>query len=188
MVTYIVLAIFFKSLSQPFGILYTIPISMIGVLPGLAIFAGGQFGFLEIIGLIILVGIVENVAIFLIDAANQKIDEEGWDEKRAIAYASGLRLRPVLLTKVAALASLAPLAITSQFYRSISVVIIFGILASGALSLVTTTILFIFFKWLSRKFHGIKAYWWPFFIVAFPIYIIVWGIQDLIKENRHDVG
>ncbi|MEI6729455.1 MAG: efflux RND transporter permease subunit [bacterium] len=187
-VTYIVLAVFFRSLSQPFGILYTIPLSMLGVLPALAAFVGGQFGFLEIIGLIILVGIVENVAIFLIDAANQKIDHDGWEEKRAIIYASGLRLKPVLLTKIAALASLAPLAITSQFYRSISVVIMFGILASGALSLVTTTILFIFFKWFSHKFHSTKAYWWPFVIVAFPIYLIVWGIQDLIKENKHDVG
>lgn len=187
-VSYIVLAVFFKSLSQPMGILYTIPLAMVGVLPALAAFVGGQFGFLEIIGLIILVGIVENVAIFLIDSANQKINEEGWDEKRAIAYAAGIRFKPVLLTTITALVSLAPLAITSQFYRSISVTIMFGILSSGILSLVTTSILFIFFKWLSEKFHGTKAYWWPFVIVAFPIYMIVWGIQDLIKENRHDVG
>ncbi|MFM5957640.1 MAG: efflux RND transporter permease subunit, partial [Dolichospermum sp.] len=77
LVSYIVLAVFFNSLSQPLGILYTIPLSLIGALPGLALFAGGQFGFLEVIGLIILIGIVENVAIFLIDAANQKV-AEGW--------------------------------------------------------------------------------------------------------------
>lgn len=206
-VSYIVLAIFFKSLAQPLGILYTIPLALVGVLPALAAFVEGQFGFLEIIGLIILVGIVENVAIFLIDSANQKIEEDNWNIKKAIAYASGIRFRPVILTTVTATASLAPLAILSDFYRSISVVIIFGILASGVISLVTTPILFVFFKWMSdqyQKASGINKF--LFFglpilgvtlaitlpaatgIAAFGIfnlllltpfvYFIIWGIKD----------
>jgi HAE1 family hydrophobic/amphiphilic exporter-1 len=211
-ISYIVLAIFFKSLAQPLGILYTIPLALVGVLPALAAFVGGQFGFLEIIGLIILVGIVENVAIFLIDSANQKIDEDGWDLKRAISYASGVRFRPVILTTVTATASLAPLAILSDFYRSISVVIIFGILASGVLSLVTTPILFIFFKWMSKEYQkssslnkflffglpivgvvggiylsgvtGISAFGLLSLLVLAPIvYFIIWGIKDKAVKN-----
>ncbi len=151
-ITYVVLVMFFESFTQPLVILYTIPLTFIGVFPALAAFAGGQFGFLEIIGLIILVGIVENVAIFLIDAAKQKI-REGWDDVRAISYASGIRFRAVLLTKLTALASLAPLAVLSEQYRSISVVIMFGLLTSGITSLFTTPILFIFFRWLSAKLH-----------------------------------
>lgn len=149
-ITYVVLVVFFESFSQPLVILYTIPLTFLGVFPALAIFGGGQFGFLEIIGLIILVGIVENVAIFLIDAAKQKI-KEGWDEVRAISYASGIRFRAVVLTKLTALASLAPLAVLSEQYRSISLVIMFGLLTSGITSLFTTPILFIFFRWLSAK-------------------------------------
>lgn len=210
-VSYIVLAIFFKSLAQPLGILYTIPLALVGVLPALAAFVEGQFGFLEIIGLIILVGIVENVAIFLIDSANQKIEEDGWNLKRAIAYASGVRFRPVILTTVTATASLAPLAILSDFYRSISVVIIFGILASGVISLVTTPILFIFFKWMSAQYQkasglnkflffglpilgiflaiylsqvtGVAAFGLFNLLLLTPIvYFIIWGIQD--KPNK----
>ena len=148
---YILLALFFRSFGQPLVILFTIPLTFIGVFPALSAITGGQFGFLEIIGIIILIGLVVNVAIFLIDAAKQKIEHDGWDDKKAIAYASGLRLRPVLLTKFTAIASLLPLALFSEFYRSIAVVIMFGLLTSGFTSLFTTPILFIFFRSLSRK-------------------------------------
>ena len=186
-VSYLVLALFFNSLSQPLAIIYTIPLTLLGVFPGLAYFAGGQIGFLEIIGIIILVGIVENVAIFLIDAANQKIREEGWDDKRAISFASGLRFRPVILTKLTALASLAPLALFSVFYRSIAVTIIFGILASGFISLITTPILYVFFRWMSAQFMKAKWYNKVLFLslVLSPIYLVVWAIKD--KPTKNDV-
>lgn len=148
--SYIVLAIFFKSILQPIAILYTIPLTFFGILPALAHIGSGQFGFLEIIGLIILVGIVENVAIFLIDSANNLMVTDGLDDRTAIIIASGLRFRPVILTKLTAIASLAPLAFLSETYRQISLVIIFGLLASGFLSLITTPILFIFFRRLSE--------------------------------------
>jgi multidrug efflux pump subunit AcrB len=175
--TYIVLAIFFNSLTQPLVILYTIPLTFAGIFPALGWVGNGEFGFLEIIGLIILVGIVENVAIFLIDAANQNM-AAGMDEKRAMSLASGVRFRPVILTKITAIASLAPLAFLSEFYRSISLVIIFGLLASGFVSLVTTPILFVFFRWLSRKFLKLSWYNKIMFFPLFPIYIIVLGYLD----------
>jgi hydrophobic/amphiphilic exporter-1 (mainly G- bacteria), HAE1 family len=180
--TYIVLAIFFNSLTQPLVILYTIPLTFTGIFPALGWLGNGEFGFLEIIGLIILVGIVENVAIFLIDAANQNL-VHGMDEKRAITLASGIRFKPVILTKITAIASLAPLAFLSEFYRSISLVIIFGLLASGFVSLITTPILFIFFRWLSREF--LKLHWYNkiLFFPLMPIYIVMMGIRD--KPRKH---
>jgi HAE1 family hydrophobic/amphiphilic exporter-1 len=176
-ITYVVLALFFGSLTQPLVIIFTIPMAFIGVFPALAAFTPGEFGFLEIIGFIILVGVVENVAIFLIDAANQKI-RTGWDEKTAIVYASGVRTRSVLLTKITAIASLAPLAFLSEFYRSISIVIIFGLLASGFVSLITTPILYIFFRWSSRTLG--RLIWWQkiLFFLFYPVAIIVVGYQE----------
>lgn len=174
--TYIVLAIFFSSFTQPLVILFTVPLSFVGIFPALAHLGNGQFGFLEIIGLIILVGIVENVAIFLIDAARQHV-KTGRDDIAAISYAAGVRLRPVLMTKFTALASLAPLAFLSETYRSISLVIIFGLITSGFTSLITTPILYIFFRWLSRQFQ--QASWWNkilFFPFA-PIYLVVWAMR-----------
>jgi hydrophobic/amphiphilic exporter-1 (mainly G- bacteria), HAE1 family len=175
--TYIVLAIFFNSLTQPLVILYTIPLTFTGIFPALGWLGNGEFGFLEIIGLIILVGIVENVAIFLIDAANQNL-AHGMDEKRAITLASGIRFKPVILTKITAIASLAPLAFLSEFYRSISLVIIFGLLASGFVSLITTPVLYIFFRWLSREFLNLRWYNKVLFFPFMPIYVIVMGFRD----------
>lgn len=175
--TYIVLAIFFNSLTQPLVILYTIPLTFTGIFPALGWIGNGEFGFLEIIGLIILVGVVENVAIFLIDAANQNI-VSGMEEKRAISLASGIRFRPIILTKITVIASLAPLAFLSEFYRSISLVIIFGLLASGFISLITTPILFVFFRWLSRAFLKLRWYNKILFFPLFPAYMIVLGFLD----------
>jgi multidrug efflux pump subunit AcrB len=177
-ITYVVLVLFFGSFTQPLVILYAIPLTFLGVFPGLAYFGGGQFGFLEIIGLIILVGIVENVAIFLIDAAKQKIREDGWDDIRAISYASGLRLRAVILTKLTAIASLAPLAVLSEQYRSLSIVIMAGLLTSGITSLFTTPILFVFFRWLSERYRNTEWYNKVLFFPFFPIYILVWAARD----------
>ncbi len=175
--SYVVLAVFFRSLSLPLTILYTIPLTILGVFPSLWFFAGGQFGFLEIIGFIILVGIVENVAIFLIDSANQKI-KEGMEIKKAISYATGIRFKPIILTSITAIASLAPLAITSQFYRSISVVIMFGILSSSLFSLITTPILFVFFNWTSKNFQKLNLLNKILFYPLMPIYIIRWAILN----------
>ena len=148
--TYFMLVVFFNSFSMPIVILFAIPLTFLGIFPGLAAFGGGQLGFLEIIGVIILVGLVENVAIFLIDGANQKV-REGWDEKRAIAYASGVRFRPIVLTKVMTLVSTLPLILFSELYRSLSIVIVCGLLTSGFLSLITSPILYVFFKGVSKK-------------------------------------
>jgi HAE1 family hydrophobic/amphiphilic exporter-1 len=154
--TYIALVVFFNSFTQPLVILFAIPLTFIGIFPALAYFAGGQLGFLEIIGIIILVGLVENVAIFLIDAANQKV-AAGATPKEAIAYASGVRFRPILLTKVTALVSTFPLIVFSELYRSLSVVVVFGLISSGFASLIITPILYIWFKALSNKVRSIKS-------------------------------
>jgi HAE1 family hydrophobic/amphiphilic exporter-1 len=179
---YAVLVIFFNSFTLPFVIMFTIPLTFTGVFPGVAYAAGGEFGFLETIGIIILAGLVVNVAIYLIDAARQKIDEEGWDTKRAIAYASGIRFRAVVLTNLTAVASLAPLAFFSEFYRSIAVTIIFGLTASALVSLITTPILFVFFKWSSDKFHASHPVNRILAIPLFPLYWIIWGVMDLVDN------
>ncbi len=147
LVTYVVFVIFFRSFVQPLIILFAVPLIFIGVFPALAFFAGGQFGFLETIGIIMVIGIAENVGIFLIDYANRKV-KEGMDKKEAIAIASGIRFRPILLTKITALAGLLPLAVFSPFWRGLAIVVIFGILSSGILSLFTTPVLY---SWLTRN-------------------------------------
>jgi hydrophobic/amphiphilic exporter-1 (mainly G- bacteria), HAE1 family len=179
---YTLLVVFFDSFSLPLVILYTIPLTLLGWVPALALFGGGQFGFLEIIGLIILVGLVCNVAIYLIDAARQKI-AHGVDEKEAIALASGLRLRPVLLTKLVAAASLAPLILFAEIYRSLSIVVVFGLFASGFASLITTPILFVFFRWLSREYRLLA---WYHKLLFFPLMIPYIGVMGYLSKKRQE--
>lgn len=141
LLTYVVLALFFRSFLQPLIITFAVPLSFIGVFPALYWFGGGQFGFLEILGMITLVGIVENVGIFVIDYANRRV-KEGVDHRDAISLATAVRFRPIFLTKISALGALLPLAIISPFWRGLAAVIVAGILTSGITSLFTTPILY----------------------------------------------
>ncbi len=150
--TYLVLVLQFRSFSLPVIMLFTIPLSFIGVFPVLWI-TKSQFGFLELLGITILVGIVENVAIFLIDYANQLVKEKGLTPKEAIIKASGVRFRPILLTKLVALGGLLPLAIESEFWRGLSLVIIAGIGLSGFFSLVVIPILYVSIMKLRARVH-----------------------------------
>lgn len=150
--TYVVLVLQFRSFSLPGIMLFTIPLSLIGVFPALWL-TKSDLGFLELLGVTILVGIVENVAIFLVDYANQVQQEKGLTPKEAIIQASGVRFRPIILTKVVALAGLLPLAIESEFWRGLSVVIIAGIGLSGFFSLVVIPILYVWIEKLRTKVH-----------------------------------
>ncbi len=145
---YLVLAFFFRSFLKPIIITFALPLSFLGVFPILAIL-DNEFGFLEILGIITLAGIVVNVGIFVIDYANKRV-EAGVPVKEAIAEATAVRFRPIFLTKVTALGSLLPLALLSPFWRGLALVIIAGILTSGVLSLFTTPILYSWFSKLSR--------------------------------------
>jgi HAE1 family hydrophobic/amphiphilic exporter-1 len=140
---YITLVIFLKSFSQPFIILFAVPLTFLGVFPALTL-VGGQFGFLEILGIITLSGIVVNVGIFLLDLANQK-RAEGMDYKQAIAEASGIRFRPIILTKLTTLGGLLPLILFAPFWQSLATVVAAGVLVSGLCSLFTTPILYSWF-------------------------------------------
>jgi HAE1 family hydrophobic/amphiphilic exporter-1 len=150
--TYLFLVLQFKSFSQPMIMLVTIPLSLIGVFPALWL-VGADLGFLELLGVTILVGIVENVGIFLIDYANQLVKEQGLSAKDAIIQAVGVRFRPIVLTKLVALGGLLPLAIESEFWRGLSVVIIAGIGLSGFLSLITIPVVYVWISHLRERVH-----------------------------------
>lgn len=152
LLTYLVLVLQFKSFSQPAIMLFTIPLSFIGVFPALWL-TKSDLGFLELLGVTILVGIVENVAIFLIDYANQLVAEKGLTPKEAIIQATGVRFRPILLTKLVAFGGLLPLAIESDFWRGLSVVIIAGIGVSGFISLLVIPIFYVWISGLRARVH-----------------------------------
>jgi hydrophobic/amphiphilic exporter-1 (mainly G- bacteria), HAE1 family len=155
---YVVLAIFYRSFTQPLITLFAVPLTFIGVFPALTL-VGGQFGFLEILGIITLSGIVVNVAIFLLDLANQKV-AAGMSARQAIAEASGIRFRAIWLTKLTTLTGLLPLIVISPFWRSLATVVVAGVLTSGILSLFVTPVLYVwrddFKRFLARVGVGMR--------------------------------
>ncbi len=137
---YIILVGFLRSFLLPIVILFAVPLGFVAVFPALAV-ATGQLGFLELLGVVAMAGVVVNVTILLIDFANQ-LKAEGYSPADAISAAVAVRFRPILLTKLTILGGLLPLMIYSPMWRGLAVVMLFGIIASGLLSLITTPILY----------------------------------------------
>ncbi|MBI5404960.1 MAG: efflux RND transporter permease subunit [Candidatus Kerfeldbacteria bacterium] len=152
LLTYTFLSLQFKSFSQPLIMLVTVPLSLTGVFPALWA-TGSDLGFLELLGVTILVGIVVSVGIFLMDYANQLMKERGMTAKEAIIQATGVRFRPIMLTKLVVFMGLLPLAIESEFWRGLAVVIMAGIGLSGFLSLIVLPILYVWIQGGRARFH-----------------------------------
>ena len=105
---YIVLGVLYESYIHPVTILSTLPSAGVGALLALMV-AGQDLGIVGIIGIVLLIGIVKKNAIMMIDFALQAERGEGKPPREAIYEAALLRLRPILMTTMAALLGALPL-------------------------------------------------------------------------------
>ncbi|HEY0022959.1 MAG TPA: efflux RND transporter permease subunit [Longimicrobium sp.] len=106
---YIILASLFGSFLQPLAIMLALPLSFIGV--ALALLAtGGNLNVFTMIGIIMLMGLVTKNGILLVDFANQQ-REEGMGRREALLSAGRTRLRPIIMTTVAMIFGMLPLAL-----------------------------------------------------------------------------
>ncbi|MBL4689009.1 MAG: efflux RND transporter permease subunit, partial [Nannocystaceae bacterium] len=125
----------FNSFRRVLIVLSTVPMAAVGVIPGL-ILADQPFGFMSLLGVIALAGVVVNNAIVLLDVIEMR-RREGMAIPQAVADAVRLRLRPIVLTTVTTVAGLIPLAISgSSLWPPLAWSMISGLLASTALTLV----------------------------------------------------
>lgn len=143
----------FNSLRRPLIILLTIPLGMIGVTFGLLV-TGSYFGFMTLLGIIALCGIVINNAIVLIDRINIEIDENGQDPATAILESAQRRLRPILLTTATTMGGLLPLWLSGgPMWEPMAISIIFGLLFATMLTLGLVPVLYsLFFRISFRDF------------------------------------
>ncbi|GAB4187351.1 MAG: efflux RND transporter permease subunit [Wenzhouxiangellaceae bacterium] len=122
-------------------VLVTVPLAVVGVIPGL-ILAGQSFSFTATLGVIALIGIVVNNAIVLIDVIESG-RAQGLTMEEAIAAAVGRRIRPILLTTATTVAGLLPLTFTrSTMWPPLAWAIISGLLASTVLTLMVIPVLY----------------------------------------------
>ncbi|MDI9458782.1 MAG: efflux RND transporter permease subunit [Bacillota bacterium] len=136
---YLVMAAQFESFLQPFIIMFTIPLALVGALAGLWA-VGGSVGIMSIIGIISLAGIVVNNAIVLVDYINLKRRQNrGIPVREAVLEACQVRLRPILMTSITTIFGLLPVAIGygvgAEFQRPLAATIIGGMISSTFLTL-----------------------------------------------------
>jgi HAE1 family hydrophobic/amphiphilic exporter-1 len=137
MLMYLVLVVQFGSFLDPFAIMLSLPLSLIGVMLALLV-TGSTLNLMSMIGVILLMGIVAKNAILLIDFAKWS-EEEGMERREAIIEAGRVRLRPILMTTFALVAGMLPVAIGAgeggDFRAPLGRAVIGGVLTSTLLTL-----------------------------------------------------
>jgi len=154
---YMILVAQFQSLLQPFVIMLTLAMAIVGVALGLMV-TFTSFNIMVFLGLIVLAGIVVNNAIVLIDYINQ-LRGRGYSRQDAILEGARVRLRPILLTTLTTVFGMSPLALGfgsgSEFYQPLAITIISGLLFSTLLTLIFIPVMYTLFddftRWVKRR-------------------------------------
>jgi len=179
---FLILVTIFNSISQPLIIMTSVILSLGGVFLGLTII-NYPFGIIMSgVGVISLAGVVVNNAIVLIDYTN-KLREGGMKLRDAVIAAGATRLRPVMLTAITTILGLFPLVTgvsfdfhemamslaseSSQYWRSMAIVVIFGLIIATFLTLVVVPTLYFILATLPERAAALwdkirKIYWKPF--------------------------
>jgi HAE1 family hydrophobic/amphiphilic exporter-1 len=134
---YFILVMQFSSFTAPLAVMFSLPLSLIGVVLALLL-TGSTLNLMSLIGVIMLMGLVAKNAILLLDAA-RSLEEQGIDREEALMTAGRKRLRPIIMTTLALIAGMLPVAIGvgegGEFYRPMAVAIIGGTITSTILTL-----------------------------------------------------
>lgn len=134
---YLVLVMQFGSFTAPLPVMLSLPLSLIGVVLALLL-TRGTLNLMSFIGVIMLMGLVAKNAILLLDCA-RKEEARGVPREEALMHAGRERLRPILMTTLALIAGMLPVAIGlgegGEFYRPMAVAIIGGTITSTLLTL-----------------------------------------------------
>lgn len=150
---YLVLASLFESYYQPFIIMISVPLALIGVVISLYV-TGKSVGMGVLVGLMMLGGIVVNNAILLIDHANF-LRKKNINYLKAVVMASRDRLRPILMTTITTLLGLLPMAVSTQegsnLWSPLAITVMGGLTSSTILTLLVVPSAYVIFEDLKNR-------------------------------------
>lgn len=159
---FLVLASLYESFITPFTIMLALPLAICGAFLGLFL-AGEPLSLFAMLGIIMLLGVASKNSILMVDSTLQKM-EQGVDRERAIIEAGKSRLRPILMTSIALIAGMIPVAIglnaASAQRTSMGYAIIGGLVSSTLLTLLIVPAAFVYIdrfrvwsgEWMKRLF------------------------------------
>jgi HAE1 family hydrophobic/amphiphilic exporter-1 len=151
--TYMVMASQFESFLSPFVIMFTIPLSFIGVAFGLLL-TGTDLSVMSLIGMVMLVGIVVNNGIVLVDFINQ-LREKGLSMTDAIMEGGRVRMRPVLMTALTTILAMFPLALglgeSGESWAPMARSVMGGLTVATVLTLVVVPVIYAMLETLAEK-------------------------------------
>ena len=155
---YLVLGVLYESYVHPLTILSTLPSAGVGALLSIYVL-GGEFSLISLLGLFLLIGVVKKNAILMIDLALQLERHQGLAPLESIRSACLLRLRPILMTTLAAILGALPLLLSSaegaEMRQPLGLTIIGGLIFSQVLTLYTTPVVYLY---LDRLRHRVNRW------------------------------
>ena len=162
MIIYMVLAVQFESFIHPFTIMISLPLTLIGV-SGALLITGTTLNIFSFIGVIMLIGLVVKNAILLVDFAEQT-RERGENKVKAMLVAGERRLRPILMTSVAVIFGLLPVALALSEgggqRAPLGIAVIGGVITSTFLTLLVIPVVYLllddFTEWVKKKARSLR--------------------------------
>ncbi|MCK1789234.1 efflux RND transporter permease subunit [Pseudomonas violetae] len=153
---YLVLGVLYESYIHPLTILSTLPSAGVGALLSIYVL-GGEFSLISLLGLFLLIGVVKKNAILMIDLALQLERYQGLAPLESIRSACLQRLRPILMTTLAAILGALPLLLSraegAEMRQPLGLTIIGGLIFSQVLTLYTTPVVYLYLDKLRHRFN-----------------------------------
>lgn len=157
--TYMLLAALLESFTQPLIIMFSLPLSLIGVFGSLFLM-GGTFSIFSIMSIIMLVGLVVNNSIVILDYVNT-LRRQGRNRHDAIIESGSIRLRPILMTNLTTIVAMIPMAMGmdwgGEMRAPMAMVMIGGLIAGGGIGLLIVPVIYTlsddFNNWAKRLLH-----------------------------------